>query len=61
MDAFLGGLDEALTRPTFGADLARDYAISQAVVYVLKPLVPIVMPLQVDAGLVPRMAFGLGS
>src|SRR5688572_3637010 len=61
MDAFLSRLDQALSRPAFGADLAREHAAAELAVDVLEALAPIMMPLQVDAGLVLRMAFGLGS
>src|SRR5262245_65662728 len=61
VNAFIGGVEQILSRPALRAHLASQQTAGKLCIDVLKPRVPVVMALQRDPGLVPRMVFRLAD
>src|SRR5204862_5209172 len=61
MDAFFRRFEQTLSWPAFGADFASQQAAGKLGIDGVEAAVPVVVPLQRNAGLVPGVAFGFAS
>src|SRR5438309_9306933 len=61
MNAFVGRVQQVLSRPAFGTNFASDQAAGKLCVDRMKATAPVVMALQADAGLMPGVIFGLAG